>query len=236
MNTEICNAIGVVVIDIPFCVSDQRLIFGTRMLPPNRRLSDYNIGDGSTVHVMRRLQSAPGPHYIVKLEKKNCDHLLKIKFSAEQFVRLFNNININIKLPKPIVDMIFLYTRTIGGQRNVNLSNSFLYIAAKKGDLDKCVALLAEKNLYIDEWTLVYSRKTTQTPLIHAIYSGNIILVETLLLNGARRKIKQYFKQLIIIVIMRLKIWMKILKKKLLVCWSHCWIKIHTSMITKKIN
>ena len=90
-------------------------------------------------------------------------------------------------LGNEIINLIYEYCEIIGGSINLRIENTKLNTYATQGNIEQCEKLL-KVGYYIDQW----ANMDKETPLLNAIYSNNVEIVEFFLLNGARRRIKRY--------------------------------------------
>ena len=178
-----------------------RLTFKHKLLNDNKKLCELDTNNNDPKFELGcHLQLGGAPIYESPSEvdarenklKKN--FLSKIQIKKNEFETLISNSiqsTYSIELSINIIDVIYEYANVIGSSRNVKEQWNDLHKYAKQGNIVKCEELL-KNGYYIDQWTSVSSN----TPLIWAIYSNSIDIVEFFIINGARRNIKRCYKEL----------------------------------------
>ena len=180
-------------------VRQQRLVFAGSVLQDNHGLSYYNIARGSTLHLVLRFDEED----VKGFEHLEMDKVSDIMIDGDSFMELLSNtLHHGIDeqaLPKEILMEIYAFSRTFGGNRNFHYfgrmpqhdaATNALHDAATENDVRKVDELL-KSGYFVDQWSVAF-----HTPLVEAVRALNVEMVEFLLLNGARRRIRSLVSSL----------------------------------------
>ena len=122
------------------------------------------------------------------LEHLDMDKVKDIRIDCDSFIGLLPNID-DMEIPVSVGMEIYEFSRCIGGDRNFKFHWDELHKHAT--DIDKAEELL-KAGYYIDQWATT----DYQTPLDLAVHAHNVEMVEFYVLNGARRGIRGFIKEL----------------------------------------
>ena len=164
----------------------QKLIFSGKLLENTKTLTDYNIQNEQTIHLVCRLSKA---EIYQSYEDPNMDSIKEIKMQRQDFVDLLlSSLN---TLNKSICDILYDYSECISGDKNFDNKWTKLH-QVKKNDIQTAEKLLKQEGYYIDQWSDIGFK----TPLYLAVEWNLVEMVEFFLLNGARRRIRSMVKDL----------------------------------------
>ena len=174
-------------------VEQQRIIFNGRQLEDGSTLKHYGITDGSILHLVLRLGGRCSTEQEnMKLENLNMNKVADIQITSDDFVALLTESLQTYQVSKSVLMVIFEYARCIGGERNFKSFWDELHSAAGRGDIEAADRLLKE-GYYVDQW----SHSGQQSPMYWAaVGKPDVKMVEFLLINGARRRIRDIISEL----------------------------------------
>ena len=124
----------------------------------------------------------------------------EIMLSPDSWIDLLNDSFIALlscPIPECILRVICDYAMTFGAKRNFIEKRTPFHEAVDRGNIDKADELLKTGMYFVDQYGSTSKFYWAQTPLFRAVFKHwNVGMVEFLILNGARRGIRDMISKL----------------------------------------